>query len=75
LGDKNVESSAENGDLGCEVSEKRKNSSEPLELIWGFGQLGLKELVVINKVSEPLKGTPCYAGLMNAGQLGPKTQL
>jgi hypothetical protein len=68
----NVENSAEDGGLACEISEgKLKTFSGPL-LFWNliilwFWLSGAEESAVINKIPELLKQNLCITGAIDAG--------
>jgi hypothetical protein len=64
----NVENSAEDGDLACEISEGKLLFSGPL-LFWSliilwFLLAGAEESAVINKIPELLKQTFALLGLL-----------
>lgn len=69
--DENVERHAEGGGLAPEAAERSKHSSG---LLCGksvvSGQLELKSRLWLNKRPEPLNGNLCFAGTLDAGQLG-----
>lgn len=68
----NVENSAENGGLACEISEGRlKILSRAIailnmKILW-FWLAGAEESAVINKIPELLKQKLCITGTIDAG--------
>ena len=67
----NVENSAENGGLACEILEgKLKDSFQDhcyfVKILW-FRLAGAEESAVINKIPELLKSNLCITGTMDAG--------
>jgi hypothetical protein len=70
----NVENSAEDGGLACEISEGRlKTLFRAVAILIGkilwFWLAGAEESVVINKIPELLKQNLCITGTIDAGYL------
>lgn len=68
--DKNVESSADDGSLVCEVPKGSKDSTGAILVMtcsW-FCLSGVEELALINKRAETLSHL-CVIGVIDAGQL------
>jgi hypothetical protein len=68
----NVQSSAEDGGLACEISEGRLNTliravAILIVRIISFWLSGAEESAVINKIPELLKQKLCITGNINAG--------
>jgi hypothetical protein len=68
----NVENSAENGSLACEISEgKMKTLNRAIavlivKIMW-FLLAGTKESAMSNQIPELLKGNLCITGTSDAG--------
>ena len=68
----NVENSAEDGGLVCEISEGRLKTLIRavailiVKILW-FWLDGAEESAVINKIPELLKGNLCITGTIDAG--------
>jgi hypothetical protein len=68
----NVENSAEDGGLACEISEGRLMTLIRavailiVKILW-FWLAGAEESTVIKKISELLKQTLCITGTIDAG--------
>jgi hypothetical protein len=68
----NVENSAEDGGLACEISEGRLKTLFRTNAIWivkilWFWLAGAEESAVINKIPELLKQNLCITGTIDAG--------
>ena len=67
----NVENTAEDGGLACEISERklktllRASASLIVKILW-FWLAGAEESAVINKIPELLKQSLCIAGTIGA---------
>ena len=60
----NVENSAEDGGLACEISEGRlKTLIRAMKTLW-FWLAGAEESAVSNKIPKPLKSTFVLLGLL-----------
>jgi hypothetical protein len=68
----NVENSAEDGGLACEISEGRlktllrANAILIVKILW-FWLAGAEESAVINKIPELLKRKLCITGTIDVG--------
>jgi hypothetical protein len=68
----NVENSAEDGGLACEISEGRLKTLFRavailiMKILW-FWLAGTEESAVINKIPELLKQNLCITGTIDAG--------
>jgi len=75
----NVENSAEDGGLACEISEGRLKTLFRaitvliVKILW-FWSAGAEESAVVNKIPELLKGNLCITGTIGAGQLELRNQ-
>ena len=68
----NVENTAEDGGLVCEISEGKLKTLPGLLLFWivtilWFWLAGAEESAVINKIPELLKQKLCITGTIDAG--------